>query len=159
MDNLAEGIKPFESAQTLMRNIALLAVSDHPQAIVEGLTAWVQPLIDGDFENMTPFQQFVVRFAEMAGEINGETDIQDLDDDGAPDVIRWQYEYLLDTTEGQAWTARMESDSPWVNDAFDDFNNLPEDIIQHVFDAIEHPILNQTGEVLSRIRLLDEQRL
>ena len=149
LDNLAEGIKPFESAQTLMRNIALLAVSDHPQAIVEGLTAWVQPLIDGDFENMTPFQQFVVRFAEMAGEINGETDIQDLDDDGAPDVIRWQYEYLLDTTEGQAWTARMESDSPWVNDAFDDFNNLPEDIIQHVFDAIEHPILNQTGEVLA----------
>ena len=27
LDNLAEGIKPFESAQTLMRNIALLAVS------------------------------------------------------------------------------------------------------------------------------------
>ena len=149
LDNLAEGTKPFESAQTLMRNIALLAVSDHPQAIIDGLTAWAQPLIDGEFENMTPFQQFVLRFVEMAGEINGETDIQDLDGDDVPDVIRWQYEYLLDTTEGQAWTARMQSESPWVNDAFDDFNNLPEDMIQHIFNAIEDPILEQTGEVLA----------
>lgn len=148
LDNLANGTKPFESAQTLMRNIALLAVSDHPQAMIEGLTAWAEPLFNQDFENMTPFQKFVLRFAEMAGELDWETDAQDIDGDEIPDIIRWQYEYLLDTTEGQAWTARMESDAPWVNDAFDDFNTLPEDIIEHIFTAMDDPILETTGEVL-----------
>ena len=149
LDNLAEGIKPFESAQTIMRNIALLAVSNHPEAIAEGLQAWVEPLFNEDFENMTPFQKFVLRFAEMAGELNWETDAQDLDGDEVPDVIRWQYEYLLDTTEGQAWTARMENDAPWVNDAFDDFNTLPEDIIELVIESTENYIWESTGEVLA----------
>ena len=149
LDNLAEGIKPFESAQTLMRNIALLAVSSHPEAIAEGLEAWAEPLVNGDFENMTPFQKFVLRFAEMAGELNWETDTQDYDGNGAPDVIRWQYEYLLETTEGQAWTARMQNDAPWVNDAFDDFNTLPEDIIELVIESTENYIWESTGEVLA----------
>ena len=149
LDNLAEGIKPFESAQTLMRNIALLAVSTHPEAIAEGLQAWVEPLFNEDFENMTPFQKFVLRFAEMAGELNWETDTQDYDGDEIPDVIRWQYEYLLETTEGQAWTARMQSDAPWVNDAFDDFNTLPEDIIELVIESTENYIWESTGDVLA----------
>ena len=148
LDNLADNIKPFESAQVLMRNIALLAVSNHPEDIANGLTAWVEPLIEGEFENMTPFQQFVLRFVEMAGEINGETDIQDLDGDEVPDVIQWQYEYLLETAKGQAWTARMQSDAPYVNDAFDDFNTLPEDILQIVIDSTENPVWESTGEVL-----------
>ena len=117
------------------------AVSTHPEAIAEGLQAWVEPLVNGDFENMTPFQN-VLRFAEMAGELNWETDTQDYDGDEIPDVIRWQYEYLLETTEGQAWTARMQNDAPWVNDAFDDFNTLPEDIIELVIESTENYIWN-----------------
>ena len=148
LDNLADNIKPFESAQVLMRNIALLAVSNHPEDIANGLTAWAEPLIEGEFENMTPFQNFVLRFVEMAGEINGETDIQDFDGDDIPDSIRWQYEYLLDTSEGRTWTARMQSDAPYVNDAFDDFNTLPEDILQIVIDSTENPVWESTGEVL-----------
>ena len=147
IDNLANNVKPFESAQTIMHNIALLAVSDHPQAIIDGLTAFAEPLFEGDFDNMTPFQQFVLRFAEMAGEIS-ETDIQDLDGDDIPDVIRFQYENLLDTQEGQAWTLKMQTDAPWVNDAFDDFNTLPEDILEIVIDSTENPVWEQTGEVL-----------
>ena len=148
IDNLANNVKPFESAQTIMHNIALLAVSDHPQAIIDGLTAFAEPLFEGDFDNMTPFQQFVLRFAEMAGVIS-ETDIQDLDGDDIPDVIRFQYEYLLDTQEGQAWTLKMQTDAPWVNDAFDDFNTLPEDILEIVIDSTENPVWEQTGEVLA----------
>jgi hypothetical protein len=147
IDNLANNVKPFESAQTIMKNIALLAVSDHPQAIIDGLTAYAEPLFEGDFDNMTPFQQFVLRFAEMAGEIS-ETDIQDLDGDDIPDVIRFQYENLLDTQEGQAWTLKMQTDAPWVNDAFDDFNTLPEDILEIVIDSSENPVWGETGEVL-----------
>ena len=95
----------------------------------------------------------------MAGELNWETDTQDYDGDEIPDVIRWQYEYLLETTEGQAWTARMQSDAPWVNDAFDDFNTLPEDIIELVIESTEnyiilkmmmiHPRIHQTTTKLS----------
>ena len=147
IDNLANNVKPFESAQTIMKNIALLAVSDHPQAIIDGLTAYAEPLFEGDFDNMTPFQQFILRFAEMAGEIS-ETDIQDLDGDDIPDVIRFQYENLLDTQEGQAWTLKMQTDAPWVNDAFDDFNTLPEDILEIVIDSTENPVWGETGEVL-----------
>ena len=149
LDNLAENTKPFESAQILMRNIALLSVSNHPEDIASGLAAWAGPLFEGDFENMTPFQKFVLRFAEMAGELNMETDSQDFDGDEIPDSIRWQYEYLLDTSEGQAWTARMQNDAPYVNDAFDDFNTLPEDILKIVIDSTEDPIWESTGEVLA----------
>ena len=147
IDNIANNVRPLESAQTIMHNVALLAVSDHPQAIIDGLTAYAEPLFEGDFDNMTPFQQFVLRFAEMAGEIS-ETDIQDLDGDDIPDVIRFQYENLLDTQEGQAWTLKMQTDAPWVNDAFDDFNTLPEDILEIVIDSTENPVWGETGEVL-----------
>ena len=149
LDNLADGTKPFESAQVLMRNIALLAVSNHPEDIAAGLAAWAEPLFEGDVESMTPFQLFVLRFAEMAGELNWETDTQDYDGDEIPDTIRWQYEYLLETSEGQAWTARIQSDAPYVNEAFDDFNSLPEDIMEIVIDSTEHPIWEETGETLA----------
>ena len=148
LDNLANGTKPFESAQTLMRNIALLAVSIHPQAIIDGLTAYAEPLFEGDFDNMTPFQQFVLRFAEMAGELS-ETDFQDVDGDDIPDVITFQYEYLLETQEGQTWTLKMQTDAPWVNDAFDDFNTLPEDVLEIVIDSTENPVWEETGGVLA----------
>ena len=147
IDNIANNVRPLESAQTIMHNVALLAVSDHPQAIIDGLTAYAEPLFEGDFDNMTPFQQFVLRFAEMAGEIS-ETDIQDLDGDDIPDVIRFQYENLLDTQEGQAWTLKMQTDAPWVNAAVDDFNTLPEDILEIVIDSTENPVWGETGEVL-----------
>ncbi|MDP6870236.1 MAG: hypothetical protein QGI21_05640 [Candidatus Poseidoniaceae archaeon] len=148
LDNLANNVKPFESMQTVMHNIALLAVSNHPEDIVDGLMAWAEPLMEGDFDNMTSFQQLLVRFIEMAEKLDGETDIQDLDGDDVPDRITWQYEYLLETQEGQAWTVKMENDHPWVNDAFDDFNNLPEDIIDIVFTSLENQVWEDTGLVL-----------
>ena len=144
IDNIANNIKPLESGQTVMRNIALLAVSNHPQAIIDGLTAYVQPLIDEDIDNMTPFQKLIVRWAEM-----GEPTINDLDGDDIPDEIIWQYELLLETAEGQAWTAKMASESSWVNDAFNEFNTLPEDIIQILAEAFEDPVWEQTGLVLA----------
>jgi hypothetical protein len=144
IDNIADNIKPLESGQTVMRNIALLAVSNHPQAIIDGLTAYVQPLLDEDIDNMTPFQKLIVRWAEM-----GEPTINDLDGDDVPDEIIWQYELLLETAEGQAWTAKMASESSWVNDAFAEFNTLPEDIIQILAEAFEDSVWEQTGQVLT----------
>ena len=146
LDNLANGTKKFKSIQTILHNLALLAVSDHPEAILDALEAWAEPLIEGDFDSMTPVQKFLVRWIEMADKLNEETDIQDLDDDGAPERITWQYEYLLETNEGQAWTAKMEADDPWVNDIMDDFNQMPEDIIGHVFESISDPIWDGVGE-------------
>ena len=76
-------------------------------------------------------------------------DIQDLNGDEIPDdegEITWEYELLLDTSEGQAWTAKMETNSPWVNDAFDNFNSMPEDILGHVFTSFESPVWENLGE-------------
>ena len=147
LDNLANNQRQFEAIQTLMRNIAVLSISDHATAVADGLGAFIGPLLDEDFENMTPFQRFIIRFAEMADKLE-ETDIIDTDGDEVPDRITWQYEKLLETAEGQAWTAKMSSDSPYVNTAFNEFNTLPEDIVGHVFDALENPAWEQTGEVL-----------
>ena len=86
--------------QNLMHNLALLAVSIHPEAIVEALETWVQPLVDEDYNSMTPMQKLIVRMAEM-----GEPTIQDLNNDEIPDdegEITWEYELLLDTSHGQA---------------------------------------------------------
>ena len=66
LDNLANNQRQFESIQTLMRNIAVLSISDHPEAIAEGLGAFIGPLLDEDFDNMTAFQKFLIRFVEMA---------------------------------------------------------------------------------------------
>jgi len=147
LDNLANNQRQFEAIQTLMRNIAVLSISDHATAVADGLGAYIGPLLDEDFENMTPFQRFIIRFAEMADKLE-ETDIIDTDGDDVPDRITWQYEKLLETAEGQAWSAKMSSDSPYVNTAFNEFNTLPEDIVGHVFDALENPAWEQTGEVL-----------
>ena len=43
----------------------------------------------------------------------------------------------------------MQNDAPWVNDAFDDFNTLPEDIIELVIESTENYIWESTGEVLA----------
>ena len=148
LDNLANGTKSFESLQIIMHNLALLSVSVHPEAIVDALEAWIIPLMEGDEDNMTPYQKLLFKWIVMAEELNEETDIQDLDGDERPDVITWQYEYLLETTEGQAWTAKMESSasSSYVNDVFDDFNTLPEDIIDHAFTALDDPALGDLME-------------
>ena len=135
LDDLLNNRKPFESIQTIMHNIALLSVSIHPEAIANALEAYVTPLMEGDFDSMTGFQKLLVRWAEMAEYLDGETDMQDTNGDDIPDNIIWQYEKLLETPEGQAWTAQMASGNNWVNDAFDNFNSLPEDILGHVLDA------------------------
>ena len=149
LDDLANGTKKFESAQILMQNLALLAVSIHPEAIAEAVEAWVGPLMEGEFETMTPIQKYVVRWIEMASELNEDTDIQDTDGDEIPDRITFQYEYLLETTEGQSWTAKMESNSPWVNDIMDDFNMLPEDILAHVIESVDDPIWGGVSDTMA----------
>ena len=148
LDNLANNQRQFESIQTLMRNIAVLSISDHPEAIGEGLGAFIGPLLDEDFDNMTAFQRFLIRFVEMADSLE-ETDIQDTDGDEIPDRIVWQYEKVLDTPEGQAWTAKMQSDHPHVNTAFSMFNSLPEEILNIALDSLQDPAWNITGEVLA----------
>ena len=105
--------------------------------------------MDMDHAQMTPWQLLIVRFIEMAEELNEETDIQDTDDDDVPDIINWQYEYLLETTEGQAWTANIEADNPWVNLAFDEFNALPENCIGHVFDSFSDPVWENVGDTMN----------
>ncbi len=137
LDDLLNNRKPFESIQTIMHNIALLSVSIHPEAIADALEAYVTPLMEGDFDSMTGFQKLLVRWVEMVEYIDEETDMQDTNGDEIPDNIIWQYEKLLDTPEGQAWTAQMASGNNWVNDAFDNFNSLPEDVLGHVIDAGE----------------------
>ena len=148
LDNLANNQRQFESIQTLMRNIAVLSISDHPEAIADGLGAFIGPLLEEDFENMTPFQRFLIRFVEMADRLE-ETDIQDTDGDEIPDRIIWEYEKVLDTPEGQAWTAKMQNDHPHVNTAFSAFNSLPENILNIVVDSTQDPAWNVTGEVLA----------
>ena len=148
LDNLANNRRQFESIQTLMRNIAVLSISDHPDAISEGLDAFFAPLLDEDFDNMTSFQRFIVSFSAMADSLNETTDIQDTDGDGAPEIITWEYEKLLETLEGQAWTAKMQSDYPHVNTAFSMFNSMPEDILEILIESFQDPAWNQTGEVL-----------
>ena len=146
IENLANNQLPFQSIQNILHNIALLAVSDHPEAIINALEAWAEPLEEGNFETMTPFQKLIVRLVEM-----GEPQIQDLNGDDIPDEageITWQYELLLETSEGQAWSAKMESSSPWVNDAFDNFNSLPEDIVGHVFDSLTNSVWEELGTSL-----------
>ena len=149
MDDLANSTKVLEATQTITHNIALLAVSGHPDAIIDALEVWATPLLEGDISNMTPVQVLIVRWIEMADYLE-ETDVIDTDGDEVPDQLIWQYEKLLETSEGQAWTANMEStsSSSYVNDAFDNFNTLPEDVINDIFDSMQDPIWNATGEVL-----------
>ena len=147
IDNLANNQLPFQSIQNILHNLALLAVSDHPEAIISALEAWVEPLTNEDIDSMTPIQKLIIRMAEM------NVDIQDLNGDEIPDdegEITWEYELLLDTSEGQAWTAKMETNSPWVNDAFDNFNSMPEDILGHIFTSFESPVWENLGESIEK---------
>ena len=67
IDNIANNVRPLESAQTIMHNVALLAVSDHPQAIIDGLTAYAEPLFEGDFDNMKAAGGFPFGLASLHG--------------------------------------------------------------------------------------------
>ena len=142
LDDLANSTKQFEAAQTLMRNIALLSVSAHPEAIIAGIEAYLEPLMNEDIDNMTPMQKLVVGFVIQ------DVEIVDTDGDDMPDEFIWEYEQLMETPEGQAWTANMESSDSWVNDAFDDFNSLPEDCFDHLMSSFEDPAWESAGEAV-----------
>ena len=142
LDDLANNTKKFEAAQTLMRNIALLSVSAHPEAIIAGMEAYLGPLMDGDIDNMTPMQKLIVGFVIQ------DVEIVDTDGDDMPDEFIWEYEQLMETPEGQAWTANMESSDSWVIDVFDDFNSLPENCLEHLMSSFEDPSWESAGQAL-----------
>ena len=142
LDDLANSTKQFEAAQTLMKNIALLSVSAHPEAIIAGMEAYLEPLMNEDIDNMTPMQKLVVGFVMQ------DVETVDTDGDEMPDEFIWEYEQLMETPEGQAWTTNMESSDPWVNDAFDDFNSLPEDCFDHLMSSFEDSAWESAGQVL-----------
>ncbi|GIQ97086.1 MAG: hypothetical protein CM15mP3_01200 [Candidatus Poseidoniales archaeon] len=75
-------------------------------------------MAEEDYDNMTPFQKLVVSWSQM------DVNVQDLDGDEFPDSIVWEYELLLNTTEGLQWQAKMETDYPYISNGFDDFNNF-----------------------------------
>ena len=133
LDNLVNNTKVFESFQTVLQNIALLSVSIHPEALIDGVEAWIAPLRDGDFDNMTPFQKLVSSWSEM------EVTFQDLDGDDIPDEIIWEYELLLNTTEGLQWQAKMDTTYPYISDGFDDFNSFDVEILDILISTTEDP--------------------
>lgn len=142
LDNLADNTMVFESFQTVLRNIALLSVSMHPEALIQGFEAWVDPLIDGNYDTMTPFQKLVVSWSEM------DVNIVDEDGDEFPDNIIWEYELLLNTTEGLQWQAKMESSHQYVADGFDDFNMFDIELLTILRDTIEDPTWQDAGEAV-----------
>ena len=142
LDDLANNTKQFEAAQTLMRNVALLSVSVHPEALIEGIEAYLEPLMNEDIDNMTAMQKFIVGMAIQ------DVEVVDSDGDERPEQIIWEYEQLMETPEGQAWTANMESGDGWINDAFDDFNSLPEDCLNYLLESFDDPAWGDAGEAL-----------
>ena len=142
LDDLANSTKQFEAAQTLMHNLALLAVSVHPEAIIAGIEAYLEPLMNEDIDSMTPMQKLVVGF------IIQDIEVVDTDGDEMPDEFIWEYEQLMETPEGQAWTTNMESSDSWVNDVFDDFNSLPEDCFEHLMSSFEDPAWESAGQAV-----------
>ena len=142
LDNLANNTMIFESFQTLLHNVALLSVSTHPDALIAGFEAWVEPLANGDYDSLTPFQKFVVSWSEM------DVTIQDLDGDDFPDSIVWEYELLLNTTEGLQWQAKMEADHQYIVDGFADFNNFDIELLTILRDTIEDPLWKNAGDAL-----------
>ena len=142
LDDLANNTKQFEAAQTLMRNIALLSVSVHPEALIEGIEAYLEPLMNEDIDNMTAMQKFIVGMAIQ------DVEVVDSDGDERPEQIIWEYEQLMETPEGQSWTANMESGDGWINDAFDDFNSLPEDCLNYLLNSFDDPAWKDAGEAL-----------
>ena len=142
LDNLSNNEMVFASFQTVLRNIALLSVSAHPEAIIDGLEAWVAPLADEDYANMTPFQRLVYGWSQM------DVTVQDLDGDEFPDEILWEYELLLNTTEGLQWQARMDTSYPHVSSGFDDFNGFDIDVLTILRDTTEDPAWNDAGNAV-----------
>ena len=142
LDNLANNTMVFESFQTLLRNVALLSISTHPEAIAAGFEAWIAPLAEEDYDNMTPFQKLVVSWSQM------DVNVQDLDGDEFPDSIVWEYELLLNTTEGLQWQAKMETDYPYISNGFDDFNNFDIELLTILRDTFEDPVWEDAGEAL-----------
>lgn len=143
LDNLSNNTMVFESFQTVLRNIALLSVSTHPDAIIAGFEAWIEPLTGDDYDNMTPFQKLVVSWSKM------DVTISDLDGDDFPDEVLWEYELLLNTSEGLQWQAKMDTSYPHVGDGFDDFNGFDVELLVILKDTVEDPAWKQVGDAVS----------
>ena len=143
LDNLSNNTMVFESFQTVLRNIALLSVSTHPDAIIAGFEAWIEPLTGDDYDNMTPFQKLVVSWSQM------DVTISDLDGDDFPDEVLWEYELLLNTSEGLQWQAKMDTSYPHVGDGFDDFNGFDVELLAILKDTVEDPAWEQVGDAVN----------
>ena len=143
LDNLSNNEMVFQSFQTVLRNMALLSVSAHPDALIAGFEAWVEPLAGGDYENMTPFQKLVVSWSEM------DVTVSDLDGDDFPDEVIWEYELLLNTSEGLQWQAKMDASYPHVSDGFDDFNGFDVELLTILRDTVEDPAWEQVGDAVN----------
>ena len=115
-------------------------------AIIDGLEAWVAPLADEDYVNMTPFQRLVYGWSQM------DVTVQDLDGDDFPDEILWEYELLLNTTEGLQWQARMDTSYPHVSAGFDDFNGFDVDVLTILRDTTEDPAWDDAGNACKTSR-------
>ncbi len=130
LDDLANNRKQFEAVQTILHQLALLAVSGHPEAIAEALEAWASPLDNEDPDSMTPLQKLIWTGVQMES-----LSLNPSEPDGEQVL---EYQWLLDgTTEGQAWTAKMQTSAQWVHDARKMFDALPENMIGILFGLFE----------------------
>ncbi len=130
LDDLANNRKQFEAVQTILQQFALLAVSGHPEAIVEALEAWASPLENEDPDSMTPLQKLIWTGVQMES-----VSLNPSEPDGEQVL---EYQWLLDgTSEGQAWTTKMQTSAQWVHDARKMFDDLPENLIGVLFELLE----------------------
>ena len=59
LDDLANNTKQFEAAQTLMLTLHTFSICA-PEALIEGIEAYLEPLMNEDIDNMTAMQKFIV---------------------------------------------------------------------------------------------------
>ena len=144
LDDLANNRKQFEAVQTILHQLALLAVSGHPEAIVEALEAWASPLDNEDPDSMTPLQKLIWTGVQMES-----LSLNPSEPDGEQVL---EYQWLLDgTTEGQAWTTKMQTSAQWVHDARKMFDALPENMIGILFGLFEDEAWGEAIETAGQI--------
>ncbi|GIR77109.1 MAG: hypothetical protein CM15mP79_0460 [Methanobacteriota archaeon] len=101
---------------------------------------------------MTPFQRLVYGWSQM------DVTVQDLDGDDFPDEILWEYELLLNTTEGLQWQARMDTSYPHVSAGFDDFNGFDVDVLTILRDTTERSCMGRCGQRRARLPFMGSER-
>jgi len=143
LDNLANNTMIFESFQTLLHNMALLSVSNHPDALSDGFAAWIEPLLDGDYDSMTPFQKLLASWLMMS------VTFVDPDGNGIPEEVIWEYELLLNTSEGLQWQALMETSYSYVADGFEDFNKFDVDLFTIFNETREDPAWGDASNAIA----------